>query len=464
MTATDKLTALDASFLWFEHPDAPVHVGAVATFEAGPLLDAGGDLRIGDIRARVAARLDALPRLRRRLAPVPFELDRPRWVDDTDFDIAAHVKEVRAPAPGDDAALRRVAAEIQSRVLPRDRPLWDLQFVTGLDGDRVGLVERIHHSLVDGVSGVDLAAILLDLTPDAPAVPLRPWRPAPAPSGGDLVVDGLRDRLADPARAARAVADAARHPLRSLRAAATIGRGLATAVGNGLLAPRTSLNRAIGGPRCLAWVRADLAAVRAAGRRAGGSLNDVVLAAVAGGLRALLAERGEPLPADLALKVLVPVSRRADDEHGALGNRVTAMFAPLPVGIGDPADRLDAVVATMRGLKAEPEGEAFAMLLGAADAVPAGAAHLLTRAIERQPFVNLVVTNVPGPPVPLYAAGARMLEAFPVVPLGANLTVGAAVLSYDEALTVTLTADAEACPDVDVLAGGIDLALAGYAV
>ncbi|HEX6419330.1 MAG TPA: wax ester/triacylglycerol synthase domain-containing protein, partial [Acidimicrobiales bacterium] len=179
MSTPDRLTTLDASFLWFEHPGAPVHVGAVATFEAAPLLDEHGDLRLDDLRRRTAARLDALPRLRRRLAPVPYELDRPQWVDDPDFDIAHHLKEVRAPAPGDDGALRRVAEEILSALLPRDRPLWDLHLVTGLDGDRVALVERIHHALVDGVSGVDLAAILLDLEPDAPPVPLRPWTPEP---------------------------------------------------------------------------------------------------------------------------------------------------------------------------------------------------------------------------------------------------------------------------------------------
>ena len=463
MSGTDRLTTLDASFLWFEHPGAPVHVGAVATFEAAPLLDEHGDLRLDDLRRRTAARLDALPRLRRRLAPVPFELDRPQWVDDPDFDIDNHLKEVRAPAPGDDGALRRVAEEILSALLPRDRPLWDLHLVTGLDGDRVALVERIHHALVDGVSGVDLAAILLDLEPDAPPVPLRPWTPEPGPSEGDLLADGLRDRLTDPVRAVRALAGAATHPWQTLRSAAGIGRGLAAVLADGLVAPRSSLNATIGGPRRLAWLRADLAAVRAAGRRAGGSVNDVVLAAVAGGLRSLLLERGELLPPDLELKVLVPVSLRRTDEHGALGNRVGSIFAPLPVGIGDPDTRLAAVVSTMRELKARPEGETVGKLLDATNAVPAGAAHLLTRTIEHQPFVNLVVTNVPGPPVPLYAAGARMLEAFPVVPLGANLTVGAAVLSYDGRLTVTLTADAAACPDVDVLAAGIERALAGYA-
>lgn len=458
----ERLTALDSSFVWFEHDGAPVHVGAVATFEAGPLLDEGGELRLDEIRRRIATRLDALPRLRRRLVQVPFDVDRPRWTDDPGFDLSRHVRELRAPAPGDDAALRRLAGDLQSESLPRDRPLWDLCFVTGLDGDRVGVVERIHHAMVDGVSGVELATILLDLERDAPVLPARPWTAEAPPDEAALLASGLRERLGDPVRAVRAVAQTARHPVQALRQVADLGRGLATVADGGMLAPRSSLNGPLPGRRRLAWVRADVDAVKAAGRRAGGSLNDVVLAAVGGGLRALLMERGERLPSDLVLRVLVPVSTRSRSEHGMLGNRVSALMAPLPVGIGDPAARLEAVVGEMRRLKSRPEAEAMGRLLGAANALPAVAAHLITLAAERQPFVNLVVTNVPGPPVPLFAAGARMLEAFPVVPIAANLTVGVAVLSYDGALTLTLTADDVACPDVDVLADGIDASLAGY--
>jgi diacylglycerol O-acyltransferase / wax synthase len=188
-----------------------------------------------------------------------------------------------------------------------------------------------------------------------------------------------------------------------------------------------------------------------------------VLAAVGGGLRSLLLARGEQLPTDLVLRVLVPVSLRRDDEHGALGNRVGAILAPLAVGIGDPDARLAAVVAAMRRRKQQPEADAVGRLLDGANALPPRAARILTRAVEHQPLVDLVVTNVPGPPVPLYAAGARMLDALPIVPLGANLTIGVAVLSYDGTLAVTLTADAGGCPDLDVLVAGIDRSLAGYA-
>src|SRR5690606_24700784 len=192
VSAVDRLTTLDTSFLWLERPDAPIHVGAVAVFEARPLLDDRGELRLDDLRARVLARLDRLPRLRRRLAPVPLDLDRPAWVDDPDFDVADHVRAVRLPPPGDDEQFRRLAERLHSESLPRDRPLWDLHVVTGLAGDRVGLVERVHHALVDGVGGVELATLLLDLTPDAPAPspPPTPWRPAAPPDGLALAAAG----------------------------------------------------------------------------------------------------------------------------------------------------------------------------------------------------------------------------------------------------------------------------------
>jgi diacylglycerol O-acyltransferase / wax synthase len=461
---TDRLTALDASFVWFEHPGAPAHIGSVATFEAAPLLRRSGRLRLDEIRRRIDARLDPLPRLRRRLATVPYDLDRPCWVDDPAFDIARHVTERRLPAPGDDATLRRVAGELMSEVLPRDRPLWDLVFLTGLDGGRVGLVERIHHAMVDGVSGVDLATLILDLEPDVPAPPPPPaWTAAPLPDDAELVSTGLRHRVADPLRMARAAVHAMRHPTGLARALRTVANGLGPALADGL-APRSSLNGPLLGARRLAWVRTDVGRALAAGHDAGATLNDVVLAAVTGGLRRLLLGRGETLPYDAVLKAMVPVSLRGTGDHDGIGNRVGAIYAPLPVGIGDPAHRLAAVAEAMRRHKSRPEADGMGVVLAAADALPPIAARWLTGTFSHQPFVNLVVTNVPGPPFPLYLAGARMLEAYPVVPLAANLTVGVAVLSYDGSLAITLTADDRACPDVDVFAEGIERSLAQLGV
>ncbi|HET6951731.1 MAG TPA: wax ester/triacylglycerol synthase family O-acyltransferase [Acidimicrobiales bacterium] len=458
--STDRLSMLDSAFLWLEHPGRPIHIGAVATFEAAPLLDGSGRLRIDEIRDRLAGRLDELPVLRRRLAGVRFGADLPRWTDDADFDIARHVVEQRLPAGSGDDTLRQVAGELHSQVLPRDRPLWEMRFLTGLDGGRVGMVERVHHAMVDGVSGVDVAAILLDVDPDAPARRGPPWSPAPAPDPGDMLAAGLRTAVAAPWQAGAAVARLVRDPIAAARAVGVVASGLGALVADRAMAPPTSLNRPPSGARRIEWLRADVSEVRAAGRSAGASVNDVVLSAVAGGLRSLLLGRGEQVPADAVLKVLVPVSRRPSAHSASLGNRVAAIDAPLPIGIGDPERRLAAVAATMRRLKSRPEAALTGGALDAADLLPAPAGRIIARALERQRLVNLVVTNVPGPPVPLYAAGARMLEAFPVVAIAANLTVGVAVLSYAGALTITLTADTAACPDVGVMAGGIGRSLA----
>lgn len=455
----ERMTALDTSFLWFERPGIPVHLGAAATFEGAPLLDSRGRLRIDEVRARVEAGLDAMPRLRRRLVSVPLGLDRPRWVDDPEFDVADHVEVVDLPGPADDAALRHLAERLHGETLPRDRPLWHVCFVTGLTGGRVGVVERVHHALVDGVGGVDAMAILLDLERDAAPPRHHRWEPAPPPTPAALAADALWDRGASPFRLLRLVGDAARRPLDTVRTASVLGSGLASLVHDGVMAPASSLNTTIGAGRRFAWVTARFDEAAAAGHAVGGTVNDVVLAAVAGGLRMLLLARGEPVPHDLTLKVMVPVSVRRSGERGALGNRVGSVFAPLPVGIGNPGRRLAEVAATTRSLKAGHEAAATEMLLRAADALPPAAGRTIVRAIDRQRMINLVVTNVPGPPVPLYALGARLLEAYPVVPLGANLSVGVAILSYDGALNLGFTADAARCPDVETFAAGTELAL-----
>jgi WS/DGAT/MGAT family acyltransferase len=452
----ERLSALEASYLCFERPGRPVHVGAVAVFDGGPLLDGRGRLRLAAVREHVADRVRLIPRLRQRFALPLLGVDRPHWVDDPDFDVAHHVTEVRLPGPGDEAALRRLAEEVHTRPLHPERPPWDLHLVTGLEGGRVGLVERAHHALVDGVGGVDLAAAILDLDPAGGAgIPLLP------PDGAEAAEDPsvLRSAAMAPLRASAAalhgVGETVRHPATVARRVGTAVGGLSTVVDEGLLAPRTSLGAETGTRRHLAWLRVRLDDVKAAGRPTGATVNDVVLAAVAAGLRTLLVRRDEPLPHDLVLKALVPVSERDPADGPGLGNHVSAVLAPLPVGVADPAIRLTLVSTAMRHLKERHEASGLHAALRAADLLPMPLVRTLVRGAEHQRFVNLVVTNVPGPPVPLYMLGARMLEAFPVVPLAANLSVGVAILSYDGALTLCLTADADACPDVDVLAAGV---------
>lgn len=452
---SERLGAMDTAYLYAEHPGYPIHVGSVATFEAGPLLDAHGQLRLGDLQRLVESRLERLPRLRRKLSWTPLGINRPCWIDAVDFDVADHVDAVMAPPPGDDEALRRVAAATWSELLDRSHPLWHIRFVTGLEGGRVGLIERVHHALVDGVSGVDVAAVLLDIeretTTSSPA-PFEPARPDPA---AVVALRAARQRALDLGAVAATAGATMLHPTR-LAAAARSARDVAVGLLDDGVAPPSSLNVATGRRRRFAWVRGDLAAVKAAGAGFGATANDVLLAAVTAGLRHALLARGEAVAHDAVLRALVPVSVRRPDERGALGNRVSGLVVPLPIGLGDPAERLRTIAATTARLKAGHGADAAETLLGIADLLPPVAIRLLAPLVQRQPFFNLVVTNVPGPGFPLYMHGARMLEAFPIVPLVGNQSVGVAVLSYDGALNIGLTADAAACPDLDVVVDGIE--------
>lgn len=451
----DRLTALDAAFLFIERPGLPIHIASVGTLEAGPLLHADGTLRLDEIRAQVVTRLDDLPRFRRRIAWPRIPGVRPRWVDDAGFDVTEHVDAIDLPAADTDA-LRHYAEHLIAEPLPDDRPRWQLRFVTGLTDDRIGLIERVHHALADGVSGVDVTTVLFDLTREPVESHPSTWAPLPRTSPvTDLLVDALA-----PVRTLSGTVPALAHPAAVVRRAAAVARSAATVVADGVLAPRSGLNQPVGPTRHLSWIRADLDEVKEAGHRRGGTTNDVVLAAVAHGLRTLLLGRGETVMPGDVLKVLVPVSRRRDQQHGALGNRLGALFVPLPIGIGDPQVRLDAVIRTSAERKERDEMSTTELLLSAADLLPTDVVARLARLTDHQPFVNLVITNVPGPPVPIYCRGARLLEAFPVVPLGGNLTIGVAVLSYDGALNLGVTADAEHVPDLDVLTSGIEAGLA----
>lgn len=456
--APDRLSALDAAFLHIERDGLPIHIGSVATFEGGPLLDERGKLRLDDLRAQVVSRLDALPRLRRRATRPPLGLGRPCWVDDPDFDVANHVDVIDLPG-GDLEALRCYAEGLTAARLPADRPLWSLRFVTGLTEGRVGLIERAHHALVDGVSGVDVATVLLDLTPEVhPPVPSM-WRPTPAPSPVALAVSGLAAQVTAPVRAARSVLGALGHPVHLACRAVEAADAVRTLAEDGPVAPRSSLNQPIGPARRLAWISTRLDDVKQAGRTHRATTNDVVLASVAHGLRGLLLSRGEILDGDDVLKVLIPVSLRDAAHRGALGNQVSALVLRLPIGIGDPVERLEAVARATRRLKHRREASTAQVLLGAADLLPAPLVPPIARLTETQRMVNVVVTNVPGPPVPLYCLGARMLEAFPVVPLGGNLSLSIAILSYDGALTIGITADPDLVPDLEVLTRDIEAGL-----
>jgi diacylglycerol O-acyltransferase len=455
MTYT-RLGAIDDAYLVMEAPNTPLHVASVGIFEGRGLCTERGRLRLAHIQRWIESRLDQLPRLRQRVESVPFDLARPVWVDDDAFDIAHHVDAVALGRPNDEAALLRAVEDLVMQPLDRGHPLWHLRFITGLEGGRVALVERAHHAMVDGVSGVDISLVLLDPSPRAGgAAPASTWVGEPPPSPVALVRDAAAEALARPADLARSALSAARHPRSSAKVAGDAVRTITTLRSSGLIAPPTSLRGELGATRTLAFVRQVLGEVAAIAAEHGATVNDVALTAVANGLRALFVARGEALPSDRTVHVLVPVSVRVGAEANALGNRVGGLVTPLPIGIGDPVDRLHTIAATTRALKRSGEAATADRLLQAADLLPPFVARRIVRAVDQQPLVSMVVTNVPGPSFPLYALGSRMLEAFPVVPLGAGMTLEVALLSYDGQLNLSVTADRDACPDVEVFSQGV---------
>jgi WS/DGAT/MGAT family acyltransferase len=450
-----RLSALDANFLEIESPITPMHVGALSRFEGAPLRDATGRFRLEEVRELVAERIALVPRFRQRLLDVPFGVGRPVWVDDPTFDVAYHVNLTTLPSPGTPEQLRHLTEHLQMQLLDRSRPLWELWFVDGLADGTIAEIEKIHHALVDGVASVDVGMALCDTTPIPRRVQSATWQPSPPPSRAALFLDSVVAQLAGPALAMLAFGDAASHPQATFARMRRLAGAASTLVRRQTVAPHSSLNQTVSRTRILESVHLSLPEVRETRRALGGTVNDVVLAVVAGGLRHYLQARRDTIP-DRPYRVLVPVSTRSDDEHVELGNRVAAIMAPLPVGEPDPLERLRAVREAMGELKEHGQAQVTGALLAGTDRLPSAVAGPVGRLVHHQPFINLVVTNVPGPQQPLYLAGARLLESIPIVPLGGNLDVSVGVFSYDGQLTIGLFADGASCPDIAIFAEGID--------
>jgi diacylglycerol O-acyltransferase len=445
MATTDRLTGLDTAFLALEKGGAHMHVGSVLVFDGpAPSYD--------DFVATIDARLHLVPRYRQKLAQPPLGQGRPVWVDDPHFNPGYHVRHTALPDPAGREELEALAGRVFSQALDRSKPLWEIWLVEQVDGDAFALVCKTHHALVDGISGVDIMAVLFDLEPDPPPRdPPPPWTPRPEPTPAALLADAVSAYAGAPVAVLRAAAGAVTAPgsaLRALRGAA----GMAVA---GLSsAPPSPLNVRIGPHRRFTWVEADLARFKAIKGALGGTVNDVVLSVVTGALRRLLVRRGTD-PDDLELKAMVPVSVRADAERGTLGNKVSAMYAPLPVGIEDPVARFKAVHAAMGDLKASGQAvgaEVLTHLAGfAAPTILDQAARLQT--VQR--LYNLTVTNVPGPQFPLYMLGRRLRSFYPMVPVALNTALGVAIMSYDGHLDFGLLGDYDAMSDLHELAGDL---------
>ncbi len=464
----DRLSPLDASFLYMEDRTTPMHVGGVAIFD---LPKRGFDY--ARLVRLISERLVLVPRYRQKVRWVPGHLANPVWIDDPDFDITYHVRQSALPKPGTDAQLRELVARLQSRPLDRERPLWELYLVEGLSDHRIALVTKTHHAVVDGIGAIDIGSVLLDLSPEPRETSRQRWDPAAAPTSAELVGGALVDWLRRPAY----VVDAART---TALATITDVRRVADAAGrtlNGLFsaarsqargAPTSPLNAEIGEQRRYGTAATSLEDYKLIRKAHGGTVNDVVLAVVAGALRTWLLTRGERVTPATSVRAMVPVSVRAplaDDGDGqseqATGNRIASYFVELPVGEPDPVVRLSQVSYEMEAHKAAQQfvgAEALIGLTGFAPPTLHAAAARLASDWSRRVF-NTVVTNVPGPQFPLYAAGARMRSMYPVVPLAKGQAVSIGITSYDGGVYYGLNADRDAMPDVDVLAQCIEEAL-----
>jgi diacylglycerol O-acyltransferase / wax synthase len=447
MANPDRLTGLDSSFLHLEHDSTHMHVAGCMVFE-GPA--PGYD----ELVQQIVSRLHLVPRYRQRLAFVPFGQGRPVWVDDPHFNVAFHVRHTALPSPGGEEQLKQLCGRVFSQALDRSRPLWEIWLVEGLSDDRFALLSKTHHALVDGVSGVDIATVLFDASPDPVpvAAPEHAWLPRPLPTGAQLLADALLERATVPAEIVRGVRATLRGPR---HVAARLGRAvggvgavarLATAT-----APESPLNVRIGPHRRFTWVRGDLAQFKTVKNALGGTVNDVVLAAVAGALGRYLRVHGEATD-DTILRAMVPVSVRADVERGALGNRVAAMWVPLPVGLKDPVQRLLTISRDMDGIKDSGQAVGAQVLTELTGFAPPTIMAQAARLQARQRMFNLVVTNVPGPQMPLYMLGRELEGMFPMVPLAANQALGIAIMSYNGQLNFGLNADYDALADLEALA------------
>src|SRR4051812_4709344 len=432
-----------------------MHVASVMVFDGDPPA-------YDDLIQSIEARLHLVPRYRQRLAYVPLGQGRPRWIDDPHLNLRYHVRATALPAPGSEDQLKRLAGRVFSQRLDRDKPLWELWLVEGLQGGRFAVLGKTHPALVDGISGGAIVPVLFDAAPEpaAPADPGEAWLPRPMPSGAQLLGEALVERATLPAELSRTVRAVLRGPRRvaaSLRDAAV---GIGAMAWAGLTpAPGTPYNDRIGPHRRFTWVRTSLDDVKAIKNELGGTVNDVVLATVAGALGRHLRRRGQST-AGLELKGFVPVSVRADVERGALGNRVAAMIAPLPVWCQEPVARLDVVREAMAGLKESGQAvgaQALTELGGFASPTIMGQA---ARRFTSERFFNVVGANVPGPQFPLYLMGRQKIDPFPMVPLVRGQGLGIALMSYNGRLDVGLVGDYDLIWDIDELAEDVREALA----
>jgi diacylglycerol O-acyltransferase len=448
------MSPMDSSFLHIENGTTPMHIGGVSIF-------AGPPPPFKDLRAMVAGKLALVPRYRQKVRFVPLAAGPPIWVDDPHFSLDYHLRHTAIPAPGEELQLRQMASRVFSQALDRDKPLWELWMVQGMRDGRWALLSKVHHCMVDGVAATDLMSVMFSdetsgTEPSAAALE-RGWSPAPEPSGIDVLLRTLV-RRASPAGQLETIKRALATPRETLRSVAEIARAAAAAGPSLRPVAASSLTGPIGPHRRWSWAHVRLSDVKAVRAELGGTVNDVVLTVITNGFRELLESRGEPIAADRVIRTMVPVSVRRKGEKGVYNNRVSAVFASLPVGLEQPAARLERIRAEMDGVKQSKQAVAGDVLSSLSGFAPPLLLALGSRLVTVSPRLNMhtATTNVPGPQQPVQTLGRRMLESYPFVPVVGSIRIVVAIFSYDGGLYFGVTGDYDGAPDIDVLTSGIE--------
>jgi diacylglycerol O-acyltransferase / wax synthase len=453
----ERLGPQDASFLYLETPSVHQHVGGVAILD--PSTAPSGRLSHPDLVRVISSRVHLAPRFRQRVLFPPFATARPVWVDDVNFDVAFHMRRSALPSPGGHRELIDYIQRVISRPLDRTKPLWELYLIEGMEDGLAGILTKVHHSMVDGLAAIDLASAVYDFAPEPQVLTPPPWVPEPEPSRLDLLLDAVTEQVAHPARG---LADLAQRtlqtPARVAREAGEIVGGLMDIVGGGVLAPPSPFNRRVGPNRRFAMLESPVQTFKDIKRALGATVNDVVLATVAGGLYRFLRHRREPTR-DRSLRAMVPVSVRSKDERSAMGNRVSSIFVDLPVGPMGGKRRLSLIRERTKHLKESNYAVGAEFLMNIGSWAPPTIHAMAARLAARTRVINLVVSNVPGPQIPMYIAGAKLLAQYPIMPIAESMGLSIAATSLAGTMAFGLTADWDTVPDIEFLAASMEEAL-----
>jgi diacylglycerol O-acyltransferase / wax synthase len=442
------MSPIDSSFLHIENDVTPMHIGGVSLFEGPPP-------PFAELKAMVAGKLDLVPRYRQKVRFVPLAVGSPAWIDDPHFSLDYHVRHTAIPAPGTEQQLRQMASRVFSQHLDRNKPLWELWSVEGLEDGRWALLSKVHHCMVDGVAATDLMSVMFSDTIGGEA--RREWAPPPEPSSVEVLARTVI-RRASPAGQLQSLQRALAAPGETLRSVAEFARAAAATSSRLRPVASSSLTGPIGPHRRWSWAAVRLSDVKTVRNVFGGTVNDVVLTIISNGFRELLESRGEPPGADAVVRTMVPVSVRRRGERGVYNNRVSAVFASLPVGLADPRERLAQIRGEMDGIKQSKQAVAGDVLSSLSGFAPPLLLALGSRLVTASPRLNMhtATTNVPGPQQPVQTLGRRMLESYPFVPVVGSIRIVVAIFSYDGGLYFGVTGDYDGAADIEVLTRGIE--------